>query len=70
MKATPSTAEREARIRELAYLHYERNGRRPGRALDDWLAAEAELDAGDRPAHRAAKGHSAKRGSASSEANA
>ncbi len=33
----------EEKIRLRAYQLYERHGRRDGHALDDWLAAEAEL---------------------------
>jgi hypothetical protein len=35
---------REDLIRRRAYDLYERNGGVDGHALDDWLAAEAELD--------------------------
>lgn len=34
---------RDDLIRRRAYDLYERNGRVDGRAMDDWLAAEAEL---------------------------
>jgi hypothetical protein len=34
---------REQRIREAAYFKAERRGFAPGRELDDWPAAEAEL---------------------------
>ena len=37
----------EDRIRGRAYDLYECNGRIDGRALEDWLAAEAEIVAGD-----------------------
>ena len=37
-------ATREEQIRLEAYLHAERRGFAPGRELDDWLAAEAEVD--------------------------
>ncbi|MBP8305746.1 MAG: DUF2934 domain-containing protein [Burkholderiaceae bacterium] len=37
----------EDRIRYRAYQLYECNGRIEGHALDDWLAAEAEIIAGD-----------------------
>ncbi len=35
---------RDELIRVEAYLRYERNGCTPGRELDDWLAAEREVD--------------------------
>ena len=51
--AEPSVAEtasggehREARIRSAAYAAAERRGFVPGRELDDWLAAEQEIDGG------------------------
>ncbi len=31
-------------IREAAYFRYEQRGYAPGHDVDDWLAAEAELD--------------------------
>jgi hypothetical protein len=37
--------ERERHIREAAYFKAERRGFAPGHELDDWLAAEAEIDA-------------------------
>jgi hypothetical protein len=36
---------RHAMIAEKAYLRAERRGFTPGREADDWLAAEAEVDA-------------------------
>mgnify|MGYP001065828621 CR=1 FL=1 len=39
---------REARIAERAYWRAERRGFTPGQELDDWLAAEREVDAGNR----------------------
>lgn len=39
-----SSEQREAMIREAAYFRYERRGHTHGSDLDDWLAAEAELD--------------------------
>ena len=40
------TAEaRHALISESAYLHAERRGFEPGHESEDWLAAEAEIDA-------------------------
>ncbi|ODV07341.1 MAG: hypothetical protein ABT20_12420 [Rubrivivax sp. SCN 70-15] len=35
---------REVLVRRRAYELYERNGRVDGRALDDWLSAEAEVE--------------------------
>jgi hypothetical protein len=35
---------REALVQRRAYELYERNGRVDGRALDDWLSAEAEIE--------------------------
>lgn len=37
-------AERGRRIRLAAFYRYEARGRQPGREIDDWLAAEAEID--------------------------
>jgi hypothetical protein len=51
----PSFSEsREARIAEAAYWRAERRGFVPGQELDDWLAAEREVDSdGANPqAHR------------------
>lgn len=42
--ATPST-ERHARIAEAAYRRAEQRGFAPGYELEDWLAAEREVDA-------------------------
>lgn len=33
-------------LREAAYYHYAKRGYAPGHELDDWLAAEAELERG------------------------
>src|SRR5574340_1397004 len=43
--------EQKAMIREAAYFHYIERGYAPGHDLDDWLAAEAELEriASERP---------------------
>lgn len=38
-------AQRHAQIELLAYERAERRGFAPGHELDDWLAAEAEIDA-------------------------
>jgi Protein of unknown function (DUF2934) len=41
----PSPAKpREALIAEIAYFHAQRRGFEPGHELEDWLAAEAEVD--------------------------
>lgn len=40
-----STQDREAMIREAAYYRYLNHGCSDGHDLEDWLAAEAELDA-------------------------
>lgn len=39
-----SLDERETMIREAAYYHYQQRGYAPGHDMDDWLAAEAELE--------------------------
>jgi hypothetical protein len=39
----PAFDETEERIRLRAYELYEKRGKRPGHALEDWLQAEAEL---------------------------
>ena len=39
-----SLEQREAMIREAAYYHFMKRGYAPGHELDDWLAAEAELE--------------------------
>lgn len=39
-----SYASREARIQELAYRFAESRGFAPGQELDDWLAAERQVD--------------------------
>jgi hypothetical protein len=38
-------AERHRRIQEAAYHRAEKRGFDPGHALEDWIAAEAEIDA-------------------------
>ena len=40
-------ADRASRIAIAAYLRAERRGFAPGHELDDWLAAEREIDAAD-----------------------
>ncbi|MBS0379084.1 MAG: DUF2934 domain-containing protein [Proteobacteria bacterium] len=45
-RAAPVTADaRHAMIAESAYLRAERRGFTPGNETEDWLAAEAEVDA-------------------------
>ena len=39
-----SLEQREAMIREAAYYQFAKRGYAPGHDLDDWLAAEAELE--------------------------
>jgi hypothetical protein len=46
----PHGPSRESMIAEAAYYRAERRGFAPGRELDDWLAAEREIDAPARPA--------------------
>ncbi|SFD91977.1 DUF2934 domain-containing protein [Nitrosomonas sp. Nm166] len=41
---TSTPEQREAMIREAAYHRYAKRGYIPGHDLDDWLAAEAELE--------------------------
>jgi len=43
--AVISVETRHAMIAESAYLRAERRGFAPGRETEDWLAAEAEVDA-------------------------
>jgi len=43
-RAVPAKLDREAMIREAAYFRAERRGFAQGAELDDWLAAEAEID--------------------------
>jgi hypothetical protein len=40
----PSSAERHARIARAAYLRAERREFAPGHEVEDWLAAESEVD--------------------------
>jgi hypothetical protein len=42
--AVAGPAEREAMIREAAYFRAEHRAVAPGNALEDWLAAEREID--------------------------
>jgi len=44
-RAQPTAEARRALIAETAYLRAERRGFTPGHETDDWLAAEAEVDA-------------------------
>lgn len=46
-----SEDERRAMIAEAAYFHAERRGFAPGDTVQDWLNAEAEIDALLRAAH-------------------
>ncbi len=39
-----SLEQREAMIRDAAYYHYAQRGYAPGHELEDWLAAEAEIE--------------------------
>ena len=39
-----SLEQRETMIRDAAYFHYAKRGYAPGHDLDDWLAAEAEIE--------------------------
>lgn len=49
--AAPMSAEERYRaIAHAAYLRAEKRGFIPGREVEDWLAAEAEVDAADKPA--------------------
>ena len=41
---TKPVSTRQARIRAAAYARYESRGRTHGHDVDDWLAAEAEVD--------------------------
>jgi hypothetical protein len=43
-RGTYSLEQREAMIREAAYYHYTKRGFTDGQDLDDWLAAETELE--------------------------
>jgi len=52
-----ASAERERRVRELAYSIAEEHGFAPGRELDDWLEAERRLDAEERTARRRPPGN-------------
>ncbi|HUX72729.1 MAG TPA: DUF2934 domain-containing protein [Steroidobacteraceae bacterium] len=42
--ARTNKADRQELIREAAFAHAERRGFAPGHELDDWLAAETEVD--------------------------
>lgn len=41
-----SLEQRETMIRDAAYFHYAKRGYAPGHDLDNWLAAEAEIERG------------------------
>ena len=45
LTAAVSDDQRRGMIAEAAYFHAERRGFAPGGAVEDWLAAEAEVDA-------------------------
>lgn len=45
LSRTRDSRERQALIRELAYQYSESRGFAPGHELEDWCAAEAEVDA-------------------------
>ncbi len=45
-RGTFSLEQREAMIREAAYSHFVKRGYTHGHDLDDWLAAETELERG------------------------
>lgn len=53
--AAAADAQRESMVREAAYFRYQRNGCVDGRALDDWIAAEAEFGQSVQPAADAAR---------------
>lgn len=42
----PGNPERHRKIAEAAYFRAEARGFAPGGAIDDWLAAEADIDGG------------------------
>ena len=42
--ASITAEEREELIRKAAYLHAESRGFSPGHELDDWLAAQSQID--------------------------
>jgi hypothetical protein len=50
----PAPARREEMVRMAAYFRAERRGFAPGSEWDDWLAAEAEVDALVEPAAKPA----------------
>ena len=61
--AVPSQGERDTMVRMAAYFRAEQRGFAPGNEWEDWLAAEAEIDAlvgaaklRKAPAKKAAKG--------------
>ena len=67
--AMVSAEERQALVRQAAYQRYLQRGGADGRDLDDWLAAEAEVDAmligsgaAGEPAHRASASAPPRRG--------
>ncbi len=44
VQPAPPAKPREVRIAEIAYFRAQRRGFAPGHELEDWLAAEAEVD--------------------------
>jgi len=40
----PQTPDRDAMVREAAYFRYQTQGCQYGHAIEDWLAAEAQVD--------------------------
>jgi hypothetical protein len=51
-RTTSDADDRERRIREAAYLRAQERGFQPGHELEDWLAAEQEVDRASRPSPR------------------
>ena len=43
-RGTFSLEQREAMIRDAAYYHFAKRGYAPGHDLEDWLAAESEIE--------------------------
>jgi hypothetical protein len=57
--AREEPADRQAMIAQAAYFRAERHGFTPGRELEDWVAAEKEVDSVLGPADPAATSHAA-----------
>lgn len=51
--AETRTADHQVEVALVAYFIAERRGFEPGHALDDWLAAEAQIAAAEQPSSRA-----------------